>query len=133
LLALAAAGLLLPGCGRKTQKPAFPVRGQVLVAGRPLETGFVVFHPADKAAGAPRPSGYVKDGKFSLTTYKAGDGAPTGDYLVTVESREVPSEDKGSEVPRNRLPDRYSKPETSGLRAVVASGTNEPPAFQLSK
>jgi hypothetical protein len=46
----------------------------------------VVFHPKDNAdPQAPRPFGTAgADGSFGLTTSRPGDGAPAGEYRVTV-------------------------------------------------
>ena len=71
------------------------------------------------ASAGARPTGQVdKDGKFTLTTFAANDGAPAGDYEVTVEWW-VSKNDKPAV---NRLPARYRQPERSGLRATVAGG-----------
>jgi hypothetical protein len=50
----------------------------------------VVFHPlAAPAEKAPQPLGTTDaGGRFSLTMLKAGDGAPLGEYAVTIELRE---------------------------------------------
>src|SRR5262245_50678521 len=84
LLFIALAG---PGCGAKEQRrPAHPVRGAVLVDGKPATKALVVFHPLnDPDPKALRPHGEVgPDGAFTLSTYSSGDGAPAGDYAVTV-------------------------------------------------
>ena len=64
------------------------------------------------------------DGTFTLSTYTANDGAPQGEYLVTVVWPDPPRDARGRPGP-NRLPERYAQPETSGLRARVADGPNE--------
>src|SRR5688572_20752206 len=84
LLALTLVGL---GCGGKEQrKPVFPVKGSVFVAGRSATKALVIFHPLnDPDPKAPRPTGEVAaDGTFTLSTHTAGDGAPAGEYAVTV-------------------------------------------------
>jgi hypothetical protein len=132
LMALLGIALLCPACGQSSSKPVYPVRGQVLFEGRPTPQAFVVFHPLNAAEeNVPRPQGYVnKDGSFTLSTYSAGDGAPAGEYAVTVEWRVVTATRKAQEgdtLPSvNRLPSRYASARTSGLRAQVAAGPNEP-------
>ena len=71
-------------------------------------------------------------GRFQVTTHQPGDGAPAGAYRVTVEYRDLVQE--GDELARlgpNRLPARYAKRETSGLRCEVTAGTNTLPAWNL--
>src|SRR5262249_32068836 len=79
--------LLTSGCGNG-QKEVYPVEGQVLDAeDKPAAGALVIFHPVkadDQDLNKPR--GYVDDnGRFSLTTYEKDDGAPEGDYIVTIE------------------------------------------------
>ena len=64
--------------------------------GKPVPDALVAFHPAGAApaaskpgdgppAGPPRPTGKTDaEGKFKLHTYVGDDGAPAGDYQVTV-------------------------------------------------
>lgn len=126
------------GCGSKDasqerRKPVFPVQGQVLFAGRPTPYALVVFHPLNPDdKDTPRPRGQVgADGKFTLTTYEPGDGAPAGDYRVTVEL--WLSSGKRDEGPSNRLPARYGDPTTSGLTARVNTGPTELQPFHLKR
>src|SRR5262245_25421017 len=73
-------------------KKFYPVRGQVLVDGKPAERALVVFHPVDDADPQKiQPSAAVEaDGSFNLKSYIAEDrvtrdGAPAGAYRVTVQ------------------------------------------------
>ncbi len=87
----AAAGLLLlgfdVGCHKSNSRPVFPVRGQFVFQGRPLAGAFVVFHPLDGSEPLTvEPRAHTgQDGRFVLTTYATGDGAPAGEYAVTVQ------------------------------------------------
>lgn len=122
----------LAGCGQKA--PAlYPVAGKVVGAdGKPLEHATVVFHPVGAVgADAVKPRGKVgADGAFTLTTHTAGDGAPPGEYRVTVEL--WLSSGKGDDPPVNRLPDKFAKPDLSGLKATVGAGPTELPPFTVS-
>src|SRR3954453_17284542 len=75
----------LAGCGSKN-RPVFPVSGQVQVDGRPAPGALVIFHPVgDRGPEAVHPLGTVDDqGRFTLTSYTKGDGAPEGEYQVAV-------------------------------------------------
>lgn len=133
------AGLVLMGvalcsfasCGSgPKQLPTFEVKGQVLQAGKPVPHATVVFHPAfDLGPDVSKPRGTTsEDGSFTLSTYGAADGAPEGDYKVTVEQWLTTNPEKG---PESRLPKKYAKPDDSGLTVKVTTGKNEIPAIQL--
>ena len=68
----------------------YSVRGQVLYKNRPVVRAMVVFHPLEgRSARDPKPIAYTDDeGRFSMTTDRPGDGAPAGEYAITVELRE---------------------------------------------
>lgn len=131
LLFLAALGL--SSCGGDGRKPTFPVAGRVLRDGKPVAHATVVFHPTGAAEPDPvRPRGTTgADGSFALTTYDGNDGAPAGDYRVTVEL--WLSSGRGDEGPTSRLPTKYAKPDTSGLTATVNPGPTELKPFELKR
>jgi hypothetical protein len=132
------AALLAVSCG-DGRRPVFPVHGQVFVDDKPTPEALVIFHPVnDPDPRAPRPIARVAaDGGFSPTTYKTGDGAPAGEYDVTiswvkeVDNQNVPKEEQ--KPPRNLLPERYAKAETSGLRVQIKAERNELPPFRLTR
>ena len=91
------------GCRRDTpqfeSRATFPVEGRVLIRGQPAEGVQVFLHPCD-AVQRGKPRGVTDaDGRFRLRTYHEGDGAPAGEYLVTVywpapNNSQVPVEDQ---------------------------------------
>src|SRR6059036_3365552 len=92
-LALLAALLLNIGaCGGSNQskanrKPVHPVRGQLLVGGKPAAGAFVFFVPVNEPPEPtdPRPRSTVSsDGSFDVSMYGDRDGAPAGEYTVIV-------------------------------------------------
>jgi hypothetical protein len=120
----------LAGCGGAAHDPVYPVHGQVLFQGKPAAGAQVVFHPVGKIDPTVRPSGQVDStGKFTLTTHAAGDGAPPGEYEVTVELWVS----KNDNPAVNQLPWRYQQARSSGLRATVTAGESQLPAFKLSR
>jgi hypothetical protein len=121
-------------CGKK-QLPVFEVRGQVLYEGKPVSAAFVALHPLEETpTGVIRPSATTdKDGWFVLSSYHAEDGAPAGDYAVTVEWRKTTVVDGDLVLGPNVLPARYSKPATSGLRISVQRGSNEDQVLRLKR
>jgi hypothetical protein len=121
---------LAPGCSKKSapRLPVHPVAGQVTFNGQPAPGAFVVFHPKDPASGCPSPNAVAdKQGNFSLSTYAAGDGAPVGEYVVTVVWRTMLQNNGEYEPGPNLLPPAVARPTTSKLVARVAEGTNSVP------
>jgi hypothetical protein len=133
--ALAGAALLLGSCsdGFKMRK-TYPVSGQVLVDGKPLKGVAIALHPQDKAMERERPLGETdENGKFTLSTYNTGDGAPEGEYTACLAV--PPQGDEGSDQQKrtaNPIPEKYGRAETSDLKVTVKSGKNELPPFQIA-
>ena len=126
--------LLGTSCGKKNP-PVFEVRGQVLYEGKPVPAAFVALHPREeKPTAVIRPSATTdKGGWFVLSSYHADDGAPEGDYAVTVEWRKTTVVDGDLVLGPNVLPARYSKPATSGLHISVQRGSNEDQVLRLKR
>jgi hypothetical protein len=128
-------GLTLLGtaCNNEpAQLPVYSVRGKVLFKGKPITPATLVFHPQG-GSRVYRPVGKTKpNGTFELTTYSENDGAPAGEYVITVTwMPAVPKPNGESEPGPNLLPERYGKPDSSGLRAKIVAGDNELPTFEL--
>ncbi len=122
LVALTA--LLAGGCG-KGRPSTIPVKGVVIYKGQPLQNANVMFVPV--AGGRPASGRTGEDGTFSLGTFKSGDGALPGEYLVGVAAVEGEvDEDLDHPTPPEKLkrliPEQYGAPATSGLKATVAKG-----------
>lgn len=93
---LAALLAALPACGPgEFLHDVYPTTGVVTHQGKPVDNAILSFHPVDpKAVAVPEgregpevasPTTQTDDrGAFSLSTYYADDGAPAGDYKVTV-------------------------------------------------
>ena len=109
------------------RKPTHPVQGKVFFDGTPAPGAMLVFHlitdPAKKPVRAA--DALVEpDGTFTMSTYTANDGAPAGDYVVTVVWPKPLYDDLGRPGP-NQLPANYAKIETTPLKATVKSGNND--------
>jgi len=120
-LATALAGaLLLCSCRPSDRQPVYPVRGSVYRNGQPAAGALVAFHPSrDPNDHGLCPQGVVAaDGSFHLTTFTANDGAPTGQYAVTVYWP-APGPDDDVHVRPDRLASRYADPKTTPLTANV--------------
>src|SRR5262245_8971321 len=117
------------------------VRGKVLHKSQPLGGALVTLHPkGDKKDFKAVPSvGITKDdGSFTLTTGKK-DGAPAGDYTVTIIcSREVGGQDKkqkdfstGGVETEDILKGAYADRDNSKLSVTIKSGSNQLDPFDL--
>lgn len=117
-----------------------PVKGEVLLDGKPVEGAAVLFTP--EAGGRPADGVTDKDGKFSLQTYEPGDGAPVGKYKVAIVGMrmtgiQATADGLSGEVDPGKVreiwfvPKKYSTPESSGLEAEVKRGLT-PLKFELA-
>lgn len=131
-LLLASSILFAAGCARGNAGPArlsvHPVDGKLVVADRPAAGARLAFHPVGTAAA--RPVGVTgPDGAFRLTTYSPEDGAPEGEYVVTVlwPNETFPPDECDIVNPANhdRLGGLYLDPAKSELRATVRPGPNK--------
>jgi hypothetical protein len=119
------------------RRVVYPVSGSVTAAGQPLPDASVVLHPVDQPNTdipffLPRAI-TDKDGRFTITTYERGDGAPPGTYWVAFSwqgTLEGLSEDEQDALPE-RLPPQWTKPGRSGITVVVADRNNELAPFEL--
>lgn len=128
-LIAAVLGLLtITGCGEETfdRVAVHPVVGKIIYGTGSLEGAIVTLHPEDASLDTLRPSVKVEaDGSFKITTYQNGDGAPAGNYKVTVQLYKLPAKASEFQPGRNVLPATYGSPKTSKLSIAVAEGTNE--------
>ena len=117
------------------RKPTHPVTGKVIFEGSPLSRAYVTFHTFDpKDAKKTSRLGDAlaeADGTFQMSTYKAFDGAPEGEYKVTIVLREPFFEPSGK-LGENRLPAKYATVSATELTAKVKAGSNSF-TFELSK
>jgi hypothetical protein len=114
------------------RKPTVPVRGKVLFEGKPAAGAQVVLQSLAKVPRAPRADALTgADGSFVLSTYTAEDGAPAGEYAVTIVWRK-PLYDEAGKPGKNLLPERYAKKETSELKVTIKAGQDDL-VFELQK
>jgi hypothetical protein len=129
--------VMFVGCGRTepARVATVPARGTISFQGQPIAGAFVALHPkTPRDFEAPTATAVVQpDGRFAVTTYDAGDGAPEGDYVVTVQWRKA-TKSGGEFVPGpNLLPAKFSQPETSDLKVHIAAGVAELPPITLKR
>lgn len=115
------------GCGEQSQLA--PVHGTITLADKPIGPGNILFIPnVVKGIKAKTASGsFETDGRYSLTTFREGDGALVGDHTVVITPRRVGVEPGGEVATRAKLPPiprRYQNAAQSGLSATVRDGNN---------
>ncbi|MGD9723489.1 MAG: hypothetical protein AB7O59_19595 [Pirellulales bacterium] len=124
------------GCGASRlpdRQQVVPVQGSVVLNGKPLAGAVVTFLPQGTSnPRALRSNGRVgNDGSFSLPTYVTADGAPPGEYVVTIywadPAKQPPPDEEGEEtdLAPDLLKGRFAA-NTSLLRATVS---DKPVAF----
>lgn len=106
-----------------------PVGGLVSLGGKPVGGGQIMFVPAKPG---PTATGLIgRDGRYTLSTFSRGDGAPLGDHEVLIESVPDTSTTMPEDVIETRtpatppeIPQKFGRPGRSGLAATVTSGSN---------
>lgn len=127
-LLLALAAVLPASCSKKAERnPVFPVTGKLMDGDKPLGRALIIFHPVNSSgSGTLLPVGKVAaDGSFQVSTYMANDGAPTGEYAVTVIWPKIPKDapadwDEGPD----QLEGRCNNPKTSPWHFRVENKAN---------
>ncbi|MCA8998568.1 MAG: carboxypeptidase regulatory-like domain-containing protein [Planctomycetaceae bacterium] len=153
--AVLAVSLTIVGCSGGSdpnRKPTHPVSGTVKMGDAPVGQASVTFSPVQ---GQPVATARTDaEGKFTLTTYEAGDGAAAGNYKVLVSKSggspakesspqsvhdaistggPPPSAHSGPSAPGDgsSLPQQYAGSETTPLTATVEEGKENVFDFQL--
>ena len=117
---------LIGGCGAKSDHPeTLSVSGKVTYKGQPVTKGTVSFM-ADAGQTATGP--IQPDGAYRLGTFAEGDGAVAGHHKVMIIADDsdptlMPGSSPGYKAPKDLIPKKYSKLETSGLETTVSKET----------
>ena len=77
--------------------------------------------------GRPAQGTTDTSGKFTLTSFEAGDGAPPGKYKVTVVKQVKTDASDPYSPTKNELPERYASATTSPLDIEVKAEPNDVP------
>ena len=116
--------IICPTTGCNSSPSIVPVKGTVLLNGKPLEGAAVLFQP--KADERPAVGITDKLGTFHLTTRSQGDGAHVGlnKVSITKESDEPQLDDAEEGIQDFTLitPAQYASPELSGIEIDVYPG-----------
>jgi hypothetical protein len=134
-LVLLVAGFRSNLFARSDRVAVHPAQGRAEWEGRPIPNATIFLHPVwVKEPAFPRPRATVKeDGTFVLGTYAKDDGAPAGEYRMTIQwfSRRDRKDD--GRFLDNALPAKYARAETSDLTVRIQPDKNEIPALRLTR
>jgi hypothetical protein len=125
--------LTAAGCLKDDRRPqVHPAHGKVLVNGEPAEGALIALHPADGRKvdeSGTIPSGHVgADGGFTLSTYTPDDGAPVGDYVVSIIWFPNPT---ATPPGPDRLAGKFADPAKSDLKVTIHEGENALKPFEI--
>lgn len=113
------------GCSRPPL--LVPVRGVVLLDGKPLSSGVVQFQPT---AGQMASGVISGDGTFTLSRHLPNDGVPPGTYRVAVTAFDPMAEVQS--VENLIVPVKYTRFGSSGIEFTVFPGTTDPLVVSLT-
>lgn len=126
---------VIVGCGDQRME-VYPVHGTVSLNGTPAAGADLVFYGTDEAlqtVDAPIPKARADEqGRYEVSSFEPGDGAPAGEYRVTVVWRQSDSNDpENRDLARDRLQGKYADPQTSPLRVTVKPEPNNELPLEL--
>jgi serine/threonine-protein phosphatase CPPED1 len=102
------------------------VEGKVTLDGKPLVGATVTFYRFNKDTekyNSICDGRSDEKGRFQMTTYFRFDGAPAGEFAVTVAKGEAFDED--GEPVKNVLPAKYGTAAKTPLKVTIKEGTND--------
>ncbi|WP_010584765.1 transthyretin-like family protein [Schlesneria paludicola] len=128
--------IVASGCSNSELIPpkTVPVSGSVTYKGKPAAGVRVKFHPQFNIGKLDFvPYGETgADGKYVLSTGKPGNGAPKGEYLVTLEMPYIGVDPQdGLESELDRLKGVYSDPYKNNWTVILNDGENVLDPFQI--
>jgi tetratricopeptide (TPR) repeat protein len=120
--------------GNSDKVRVYPAQGTVELDGQPLAGAAIFLQPLEGTnPKVPRPRATTQeDGTFELGTYHDDDGAPPGEYKVTVQLFSRQDARHGGQT-LNFLPARYARPETTDLTLQIHEGENKLPVLKLTR
>jgi hypothetical protein len=115
---------------------AFPIELDVFYDDKPAAGAQVVLHPRkfhNLEVFVPRPSGMVDHkGRARIKTFQPDDGAPEGEYTLTITWNKMVVQGEDAVQGQNLLDHKFSSPASSPFRVNVKPGKNVVPPLRLS-
>jgi hypothetical protein len=131
--------MALVSCGDDPKRhKVYPVTGKILVNGKPANECQIVLNRTYEDKNPVVPLGMTdENGVFQITSYEAYDGAPEGEYIVTITWRERSGVTKQEFDGPDRLGGAYAKVENTkrlpGFVVKVEKRPLELPPFDLKQ
>lgn len=123
------------GCGGSSNpwETVYQSTGQVQFAGKAVSGATLVLYPTDPAVPASiRPTATTDaEGRFRLGTFSREDGAPAGEYRVAVVWHPLVNDRGGPVRGPNKLPVKYSQPDSTPLTTRIEATENQLPVLDL--
>jgi hypothetical protein len=136
--------LCMWGCTSEQALEVYPVKGQVYFQSQPAAGAMVILqpssdldnHPAFARLGFPHAQ-VENDGTFQMTTYAWNDGAPPGNYVVSVTwpvmgPHQDPERTQLVEVHPDRLQGAFANPTDPKFKVTIQKQPTEIPKLELS-
>lgn len=123
--------LVCLGCDGDWRAETYPAQGHITINGEPPVGAVIELHATGEAVDErnSRPWAIVReDGSYALSTYETNDGAPAGEYAVTL--RWPPDVSQPSLA--DRLNNAYASPDRSQWTVTVSEGDNELPPMEIT-
>ena len=123
----------LTGCGDDWHAETHPATGTVSVNGEPASGAVVTLYPVNQKVDVRNSRPYAianEQGNFTLKTYEAGDGAPVGEYDVTIT---WPVDVTKMELAMtDQLDGQFDRPEESQWKVNISEGDNVIPSIDIT-
>lgn len=133
-------GVFAIGCSDDKFHKVFPVSGRILVNGQPADDCLIYLHRTFDDDHPRRVMPYAVSnaaGEYKITSYITDDGAPQGEYIVTIEWRERSGVMNNNYEGIDRLDGAYAKPEITksmpGFKVQVGKQPLVLPDFELKQ
>lgn len=144
--------LTLAGCGKDSKHNTVKVEGVVTLDDKPVPNATVTFRPVKEGSGAPATATTDDQGRYSLITVGTGTreaGAVPGEYHVGVIKTKIDTDTSGDSSDPNygkqkvaygkkaekgvthAVPQKYNKPEESGIKVTVEGGKDNDIPIEL--
>ncbi len=132
----------MSGCGRQSDQDRLksivpnavkttPVKGKVLVDGKPVTNIWVTLHPENETKESLLPKAQSDaSGNFAVGTYIGADGAPPGNYKITVEWLTY-NQFGGRWSGPSKIDDKFASASTTPFEVTVADKSVDVPVLEV--
>lgn len=129
---------LIAGCNQQAAPQTFPVKGKVIYDGKPVTNGIIRYAPVDPNKGRVAIGKISKEGDFTLSTFKTGDGVLPGKYNISITAFIIPKNATEKQIQKQyfndpAIPKKYFDVKTSGLNDSVDDSHSGYTEFVLTK